>query len=198
VIREYAKMVVEFIICVPTLMGILLFFFSDQIIIFWFGVKYSSVIYYLKIVAPFTSFFMGYVLTRSVLDGIYQFPYSTFINLCGLIIMMLMFIAAIYYDSFFIFVIGIISAIVVLAGGSHWILLRNQKLEMFSKKNIKIVLWHAGLFLILIVFDIMLSGLPLVYASIVKLIIAGVVSILSFYFYKRIQSGWALEVVKKL
>lgn len=80
VIRKNSELVLEYCLTFPILLGIIISFFSNEVILLWFGEKYIFLKNYLFYLAPTTGFLIIFLLIRGVIDGLFSFPYSNIIT----------------------------------------------------------------------------------------------------------------------
>ena len=85
-VLERINIIIKFIFQVVFFIGPLIYLFSQEIIIMWFGQNYVNTIIYLQLMSPFVGPFIGYIMIRGIIDGLSFYPYSNIITLFSLIV----------------------------------------------------------------------------------------------------------------
>ncbi|NQU27080.1 MAG: oligosaccharide flippase family protein [Candidatus Marinimicrobia bacterium] len=194
-ISRYCQLIIDFIISVMPLIGLLLYLFSSEIIILWFGNKYTAVNGYLNIVSPFLGPFIGYFIIRGILDGLSEFPYSNIINAIGVIIVTLFTGLSIIFSwgisgiivSFClgIFAIGIAAMIV---------LIRLQHLRIFNRNNVLALIIISVLFILVSFLKSQLIIESILISIILKSIFTLVVGTVLLLTYHKMGYTWLDEL----
>lgn len=198
-IKYYSQIVLEYIFTFPFIVGLLIFFLSNEIILLWFGSKYLIVVKYLILVGPFIGLFLGYVLIRGILDGLSEFPYSNVITFNGVVCVGILSLLTIVFSWDLLgLVIAFGVGITVLGISSIYILLKKQRLQLINIKNSFAFLWFVLLFSIFFLYNRYILIESLYYSLGLKILVSLVVFVLSFLIYKRLGYEWVNELLLRL
>ena len=88
-IKHKINPIVSFIITALPFFSVLIFGLSKYIIILFYGTKYASIYHSIGIIILFSPFYLGYVLIRGILDGLFKFPYVNIICISALTTLLL-------------------------------------------------------------------------------------------------------------
>ncbi len=197
-IKYYSQLIIEFFFSLPMLIGLLVYFMSHEIIVLWFGQKYSTVSAYLMIATPAIGFFLIYILIRGILDGIYEFPYSIYITSIGC---MATIIGLIYSVLSINNLMGITLAFAVglmsLGISSLFILIRKQQLSILTKNNFLAIGWLIIAVIIIEGANKLVIDLSLFQVFLMKSFVSVFVILISLYFYYYVKFPWVKEVIQR-
>lgn len=198
-INKHCKTVIEFIFTFPILLGLLLYYLSPELIKIWFGSDFTIIINYVNILSPFAGLLIGFILIRSVLNGLYTYPYVNHITFFSFLFELILVIIT---EIFQLGIIGVSisfgGAIFILWFISTWILLKKQKIPVATKNNIISVIWLFIVFLILSVLKNIITINNIYISAILKVIIALAILLSSFLIYKIYNYQWINEMLKRL
>lgn len=191
VIYKNSKMVLEFIFTFPFLLGLFIYFFSPEVIMLWFGIKYMEVVQYLSIVGVFIGFFLSYILIRGILDGLIEYPYSNIITLSGAIGTGVISILTIYFSwNLLGLSISIVVGILIMGIISIIVLAKNQNIKLINRKNVLAIVWFFLVAILLGGYSHLFAIQSIIFSLMIKLIIALILSGLSFVVYKKLNFKW--------
>jgi O-antigen/teichoic acid export membrane protein len=189
--KTNTQTILDFLVTFPLIAGLLLFFMSEEIILLWFGPKYSIVHHYLKILSPSIGFFMAYVLIRGILDGLYDFPYSNIINLSGvLIIGVFSYLTVVNRWDLLGLSISFGAGTIFIGVLSIFILWYKQKLKLISRRNLMSLLWFFILLILFILYSHTIHISIVWYSFMLKMGISSIVVVISFFYYKFLKYKW--------
>jgi len=196
-IKHRSAIVIQFIFTLPLLCSLFAYFIAPEIIYFWFGDKYSIVYHYLKIISSSMFLFMGYVLIRGILDGLYEFPYTNIISLFGAVVTTGLSVLTVIYSwglggLTIAFGFGLIS----LGVTSIFIISRKLSIPIIQRKNIISLLWGLSVFILLFLCNHFLMNDITWLTFISKGVIISFVSLISLLFYIKLDYEWIDEIDK--
>lgn len=198
VIYNNSKLVLEFIFTFPFLLGLFIYFFSPEVIMLWFGSKYMEVVLYLSIVGVFIGFFLSYILIRGILDGLLEYPYSNIITLSGAIGTGIISILTIYFSwNLLGLSISIVVGMLVMGLISIVVLANNQNIKLINRKNVLAIVWFFLVAILLGGYSHMFAIQSIIFSLLIKLLIALILSGLSFVVYKKLKFKWIEDLVAK-
>jgi len=190
-IKKNSQIILEYIFTIPMLIGLLLYLFSNEIILIWFSERYKSVIPYLDFIGPFIGVSLAYFVIRGILDGLYDFPYTNYINLLGMIATLTFSVFSYFYSwGEFGLTLALTIGISLLGLVSIYILILKLKLKLINKEIVLSILWIVILFLGTYLFKNMFIINNMFISLIYKFIVALFVVLLSSFFYYKLKLAW--------
>jgi len=197
-IKNDSQLIVNYFFTVPLFIGLLLMFFSREIIYIWFGSSYSHVISYLLFISPFVSFYILYGMINGILDGIYDFPYSNLITFGGMLTVVIFSYISVYLNwNTMGLVIAFALGLIILGLLSIIIIVKKLKLNIFNTKNILSIIWFIIHFFIIYFLNLELNKFDLnIYIIIIKILITSLIIIISLYFYNWLGYNW-IQILTK-
>jgi len=185
----------ELILSFFMFLGVVLFFFSKEVIWIMFTESYWEYVSLFKLASLCVGFYLSYIACRSVLDGLYVTPYSTFVNLCGAII----FVAfAHLFKSFGLRGVVFSFALSQVAISVCSIFVLKEKLRvkglLINKKNLSIVFWIITVFAIFFVVQVWAEKHDIFISLLYKSFVLVVVLAASFVVYKKLGLFWVRKV----
>tara|TARA_B000000557_G_C20726531_1_gene422407 strand:+ start:124 stop:987 length:864 start_codon:yes stop_codon:yes gene_type:complete len=176
-INGYFTLVIELIFSFMIFFGISLFFFIPEFIYFWVGKNFESIIYPLKIITPFIGFYLGYILLRGIIDGLYDKPYINVIN--GISALLLFFLLTAFAGGEFYNIIVFGISVCLLGISSFILILLRENKIVWEKKYLYLIILNTMTFIIFYY----ISKYVRVYASHEILIIKMIVWFTSLIFF---------------
>ncbi len=79
-IKLHANNILHFILSPPMWIGLYVMLFARELVLFWFGEKYSVIIPSIEWVGAFSGFLLAFIVIRGMLDGISSRPYINYIT----------------------------------------------------------------------------------------------------------------------
>ncbi|MAJ44017.1 MAG: hypothetical protein CMF96_04615 [Candidatus Marinimicrobia bacterium] len=194
-INKYIQFSFEIIFSLLFLIGISLYFFIPELIIIAFGENYTSIISPLKIILPFIGIYLGYIILRGIIDGLYNKPYINIINSvsAGTLFLLIYFAKT----SVYWIVISFGFSIVLLGINSILFLIYNTKVVFFNKNIICSILLNIVCFLIFYILSEINLNISIYNILILKFIIWSTILFLSILFYKYLNISWYKELTLK-
>ncbi|MCD6099811.1 MAG: hypothetical protein J7K33_04430 [Candidatus Marinimicrobia bacterium] len=185
----------ELILSFFMFLGVVLFFFSKEVIWIMFTESYWEYVSLFKLASLCVGFYLSYIACRSVLDGLYVTPYSTFVNLCGAII----FVAfAHLFKSFGLrgVVFSFVLSQVAISVCSIFVLKEKLRVKglLINKKNLSIVFWIITVFAIFFVVQVWAEKHDIFISLLYKSFILVIVLAASFVVYKKLGLFWVRKV----
>ena len=145
-INGYFTLVIELIFSFMMFFGISLFFFIPEFIYFWVGKNFESIIYPLKIITPFIGFYLGYILLRGIIDGLYDKPYINVIN--GISALLLFFLLTAFAGGEFYNIIVFGISVCLLGISSFILILIKENKIVWEKKYLYLIILNTMTFII--------------------------------------------------
>lgn len=199
IIKYYSQVVFDFFFTLPLLTGVFVYVFSSEIIIIWFGTKYSIVSLYLIIVTPSIGFYLIYVLIRGILDGLYDFPYTNIITLLSSLTTFGGIVVSYFYSKNLIaFTISLSLGLMVLGLGSLFTLCKKQKLKIFSLNSVINLVWLIIVMIAIYSVKNLVELESIKYTIFIKTGIGFIILIFSFYLYYRLKMDWLKEINSRI
>ncbi|MEA1986073.1 MAG: hypothetical protein U9N76_01120 [Candidatus Marinimicrobia bacterium] len=199
-IRNRSQDIINFIFSVPFLLSAFLFLFSNEIIFLWFGEKYISVGHYLMSFSPAIGFFISFVIIRSVLDGLENFPYSNIITIMSLFTMVFVILLLIVLNSFGMLGLTIAfgSSLAMLGVSSIYFLKIKTGVVLFNKQNIFAMSWFFIVFILFLIFNTIIKIDSLISLVFVKILISILIIFLTFFIYRKLNYFWLDNIIAKI
>lgn len=198
-IRKNSQIVVDYIFSFPLLVGVLMSFFAREVILLWFGAKYSVVVPYLMLLGPLIGLFLGYVLIRGILDGLTDFPYSNIITFLGMFAVGLVSLLTLLFSwNLLGLTMALNFGVLVLGISSLYILRKLNEIKIFHSKNLLAILWFVFISAVLGNFAFFVQIESILLSFVIKLTLSLIVVIFSFLYYKRLKFSWVDEVLLRL
>jgi len=140
-INRNLEYVLDIIITFPVFISAGLYFYSYDIIYFWFGVDYITIHETFQLLIIPTAFYLVYIVISGILNGVYKFPYVTLISLLALITMILLSFINISYISYATIISSLSFSLYVLGGSSFLLfcILFYNKINFFTAKNFRTI-----------------------------------------------------------
>lgn len=82
-ITQYSRTVLNFIFTFLPFCGVIVFGLIPFVVIIWFGSHYLVAADGVALAVVFSVFYLAFALTRGILDGLFEFPYTNIISLSG-------------------------------------------------------------------------------------------------------------------
>ena len=197
-IKYYSQLIVEFFFSLPMLVSLLVYFMSHEIIVLWFGIKYSSVSTYLMIATPAIGFYLIYVLIRGILDGIYEFPYSIYITSIGCMATIIGLIYSVLsINNLMGITLAFAAGLIILGISSLFILIRKQQLLILTKNNLLAIGWLIIVSIIIESTNNLVTDISFPQVFLIKSFVSILLVLLSLYFYYSVKFPWLQEVIQR-
>jgi len=197
-IRKNSQSVLEYTFSVPFIFGLLVAFFSREIILLWFGEKYSIVIPYLTYLSPTIGLLFSFILLHGILDGLFEKPYANIITVVAFLIELALLVAALIFKwNLLGLTIGIGAGISVLGLMTILILVRKTELDFFQPRIISSIVWFGFIWAATSFLNRFLSLDYILRAIVLKILIALGLSLFSFGFYYKLRFAWIDYLFKK-
>jgi len=198
-IQKNSQIVIDYIFSFPLIIGVLISFFAREVILLWFGAKYSVVVPYLMLLGPLVGLFLGYVLIRGILDGLTDFPYSNIITFFGMFAVGFVSLLTLLLSwNLLGLTMALNFGVLVLGVSSIYILRRLNEIRIFHSKNLLAILWFVFISIVLGIFALFVQIDSIVLSFFIKLALSLIVMTLSFFYYKRLKFSWVDEVLLRL
>ena len=199
IIKSNCQIILDYIFTFPFILGLLVLFFSNELINLWFGSRYEIIVNHLMLVGPFIGIFLGYVLIRSILDGLSEFPYSNIITFSGIFSVIIFSILSIIFSwELYGLTLSLCIGILVMGVLSVVILARKQKLKIFNFKNSVSSTFFLILLVILYSYNKNVHIDSIYFSLFIKLLISFFLIIFSFFLYKKLNYEWAHKLYSEL
>jgi len=194
-IYNYSKIVIEFILTIPFLVGVFLAFLAPEIITLWFGNKYAIIIPYIELLGLTIGFFIGYVLIRGILDGLMDYPYANVITFISMVLVSIFSGLTIWFSWDLLgltiaFGIGLIT----LGSCSFYILIDKQTIGIINSRNILAVVWFLSLFSLVHLYNNTIIIEPLLLSFFIKVLISILLLLISLLIYYLLNFSWIREI----
>lgn len=193
-----SQIILEFLFTLPLLVGFFCSFFSEELILLWFGAKYQIVVPLLVFTGPIAGSLVVYVMLRGVLDGYSDYPYVNTITLAALVANFAGVCIAVYFSTgLWGLVIAFNIGILVLGYFSIYFLLKVQKLALLNLKNLAAIGWFlilvAGGYLYnqFVIFDSLLNALFF------KVLLSLLILLTSVFLYWKLKFKWVGEFLAR-
>ena len=150
--------VLDIIITFPVFICTGLYFYSYDIIYFWFGSDYININVTFQFLIIPTAFYLIYIVISGVLNGIYKFPYVTLISFLALMVMLVLSIINISNTSYTTIISSLSFSLYVLGGVSLLLfcILFYDKVNFLNGKNLRTVtIMFSYFFSVLYMFNFM-------------------------------------------
>lgn len=194
-IKNYCEIIIEFIFTLPMLIGLIVYFTSQELVLLWLGNDFFVIIKYISLISPLIGILLGYIFIRSILNGLYSFPYTIYISLLGFLsVLVVLFVS-------YLFSLGILGAVISFGFGisllgiaSILILIKKQGLKLLSRNNLISILWVMIVFGIFYLFknNIIINNILLSLS--LKLFVSFIIVIISLLIYKNYKFLWVEEL----
>ena len=138
-INRSLEYILDIIMTFPVFISTALYFYSYDIIYFWFGPDYLGINATFQFLIIPTAFYLIYIVISGVLNGIYKFPYVTLISFLSLMVMVVLSIINIAHISYATIISSLSFSLYVLGGASlllFYILFYN-KVSFLNAKNLR-------------------------------------------------------------
>ncbi len=198
-IKNSCKTIVEFIFTYPMLLGIVIYYIAPELILLWFGEDYAIIIEYLYILSPFLGLAMIFILVRSILNGLYEYPYTFHITFTSFIVVILIIVIT------EIMSLGLMGAVIAHGVGiillgiiSLYVLLKKQKINFLTRNNLISIAWLIVSFIALNVFKVVIHIDNLILSLLVKAGISLIVFGVSFFLYRIFDFQWVKELTSRI
>ena len=157
-INRSLEYVLDIIMTFPVFISTALYFYSYDIIYFWFGSDYVGINATFQFLIIPTAFYLIYIVISGVLNGIYKFPYVTLISFLSLMVMVVLSIINIAHISYATIISSLSFSLYVLGGASlllFYILFYN-KVNFLNAKNLRTLIIMFSYFLgVFYIFNLM-------------------------------------------
>jgi len=197
-IKEHSKLIIEFIFTLPALLGLTGYLLSNEIIILWFGENYSSIINDVSMISPLIMFFFAFILIRGVLNGLFSYPYLNLISLYG-VVAIIVGVLVTHFLSGGVegLAISVGVGVFILGASSIYYLSSTLDLLVFSKNNIKSIVWALFILFLFWLFKnfVIIDNIYLM--ILLKVIFAVFIIILSFIVYIKMNYNWVDKLIQK-
>lgn len=198
-IKNSCETIVEFIFTFPMLLGIFIYYIAPELILLWFGEEYAIIIDYLYILSPFLGLAMIFILVRSILNGLYEYPYTFHITLSSFMVVIVIIVLT---EVFSLGLMGVVVAhgigIILLGIISLYVLLRKQEIKFFTRNNLISIFWLILSFIALNVFKFLINIDNLILSLGVKILISLILMGISYILYNLFNFQWVEELKERI
>ena len=197
-VLERINIIIKFIFQVVFFIGPLIYLFSQEIIIMWFGQNYVSTIIYLQLMSPFVGPFIGYIMIRGIIDGLSFYPYSNIITLFSLIsLIVLTFILKIFINNPISIALSFSIGLFILFGISLYTIKRIINISIFTKSNLTSLIFLVIIFIL--TFFTLSINTSFVYKLMIKFIVSLIMMSSLFYYYYQTKASWIMysDIIKE-
>ncbi|MEA3295532.1 MAG: hypothetical protein U9Q27_00085 [Patescibacteria group bacterium] len=194
-IKNYCEIIIEFIFTLPMLIGLIVYFTSQELVLLWLGNDFFVIIRYISLLGPLIGILLGYIFIRSILNGLYTFPYTIYISLLGFLsVIVFLFVSYIFSLGILGVVISFGLGISLLGIASIWILIKKQDLKLLSRNNLISILWIMIVFGLFYLFknNIIINNILLSLS--LKMFVSFIIVIVSLFIYKNYKFLWIKEL----
>lgn len=181
----------EFIFQVPLLVGPLVLLYSKEIIHFWFGPGFYSIVPGIKIISPGISAIMLYIFLRSVVDGLESRPVTNKAAFAGLVTMIIITGSLSLISSELVFALstGLSVGMVILAVSILYLMSKSvpglfNNSQLIRPSGILIFVFVLSYFGSLIDTEAVISGF------LIKTIMMVAVLAVLYFYYSRMNPRW--------
>jgi O-antigen/teichoic acid export membrane protein len=150
-INQKVSIVVNFIITVVPFLAIICYGLAKYIVFIFFGTKYIAAVQSTSIVILFSAFYISYVLTRGILDGLYSFPYVNIICMAGFLVTTVT--SFLFYKNIFILAIDFSLGLFVIGIMALYILIKKTMISLRIKELLISLFYMASIFVVLFFLD---------------------------------------------
>ena len=198
-IKNSCETIVEFIFTFPMLLGIVIYYIAPELILLWFGEEYAIIIDYLYILSPFLGLAMIFILVRSILNGLYEYPYTFHITLSSFMVVL---VIIVFTEVFSFGLTGVVIAhgigIILLGIISLYVLLRKQEIKFFTRNNLISIFWLILSFIALNVFKFLINIDNLILSLGIKMLISSILMGISYILYNLLNFQWVEELKERI
>ena len=197
-VLERINIIIKFIFQVVFFIGPLIYLFSQEIIIMWFGQNYVNTIIYLQLMSPFVGPFIGYIMIRGIIDGLSFYPYSNIITLFSLIsLIVLTFILKIFINNPISIALSFSIGLFILFGISLYTIKRIINISIFTKSNLTSLIFLVIIFIL--TFFTLSINTSFVYKLMIKFIVSLIMMSSLFYYYYQTKASWIMysDIIKE-
>ncbi len=190
-VRERINIIIEFIFQVIFFIGPLIYLFSQEIIIMWFGQNYVNTIIYLQLMSPFVGPFIGYIMIRGIIDGLSFYPYSNIITMFSFITLIaLTFILKIFINNPISITLSFSVGLFTLFGIAFYTIKRITNISIFTKSNL--VSFIILVIIYILAFFTLSINISFLYLLIIKFIVSLIIISSLFYYYYQTKASWIM------
>ena len=199
-IKNKSQDALDFVFSIPFLLSAFLFLFSNEIIFLWFGEKYISVGHYLMYFSPAIGFFISFVIIKSILDGLENFPYSNIITIVSLLTMGFVILLLIFLNSFGMLGLTIAfgSGLAMLGVSSIYFLKIKTGVVLFNRRNIMAMSWLIFVYICFIIINITIREYSFFMLLSIKFLLSIPIFIMTFFIYRKLNYFWLNNITTKL
>ncbi|MCF7741301.1 MAG: hypothetical protein K9N00_05850, partial [Candidatus Marinimicrobia bacterium] len=160
---------------------------------------YAIIIDYLYILSPFLGLAMIFILVRSILNGLYEYPYTFHITLSSFMVVIVIIVLT---EVFSLGLMGVVVAhgigIILLGIISLYVLLRKQEIKFFTRNNLISIFWLILSFIALNVFKFLINIDNLILSLGVKILISLILMGISYILYNLFNFQWVEELKERI
>lgn len=197
-IKEHSKLILEFIFTLPALLGLVGYLVSNEVIILWFGKNYASIINDISMISPLIIFFFAFILIRGVLNGLFSYPYLNLISLYGVIVIVLGVLVTHFFNlGVEGLAISVGLGVVTLGASSIYYLSKTLNLKIFTKNNIKSIIWALFILFLFYIFKQVVTFKNIYLMILAKIIFAIFTILLSIIVYIKMDYNWVIKLIQK-
>lgn len=197
VITDKVSIVISFIFTALPFLAVVSYGLAEYTVIIFFGSKYIPAVQGVSVVILCSFFYVSYVLTRGILDGLFSFPYVNIICLAGFLTTAIS--SIIFNNSVFMLTLDFGLGLVVMGGTAVVILIKQVNVSA-SLKDISIsFIITTSVFALLVLIDSWSDHLIInSYVRFGVKILYRVILLLSlFWFYWKPNSLWGKELLRR-
>jgi hypothetical protein len=184
-------MVLEYCLTFPILLGIIISFFSNEVILLWFGEKYIFLSSHLFYLAPTTGFLIMFLLIRGVIDGLFPFPYSNIItSIAAGVCLIVSIVLTAFGFSLAGLTLSVGLSLFILGSISIYIIAKKVNITVFNSRITIACVWNL-LFLVIVYF---LKNLNIFSNIILIIIFKGILIFallaVTYLIYRKLNFHW--------
>lgn len=190
-LKEKIQTTVDFLLTGPHLIGLFIMMFTKELIEILFSSRYLNVLPEVQVLSVSLGFLIGFIIVRSVLDGIENYPYVNIITAIGLLFFTLsVWIIGEGAITGFQIILILSLAIGLLTITSLGILHKRYSINILTQKNLIVFAWIASCYFLFFMFSTQVSDLPFVIALLVKMFVTLICFIMSFVIFSKLNFQW--------
>jgi O-antigen/teichoic acid export membrane protein len=197
-IKEHANNILHFILSAPMWIGLYVMLFAREVILIWFGEKYSVLISSIEWVGAISGFLLVFVVIRGMLDGISSRPYINYITFVAFAVLITSFLLkGLQNTDYHSIALAFGISLTTLGLSSVIFYTLVFKLSIVNKINFYLASWYFISIFIMNYVAKYCHQYEFVTSLAVKIIIGAVYLFVSLIFLNYLQVGWIKELKQR-